>query len=356
MKQILSIFLVLTTSLLLAQPKIEFKNTTHDYGNIKEDGGLAETEFVFTNRGNQPLVLNDVKATCGCTTPNWTKDPIIPGKTGTIKVSYNPQNRPGAFSKNINVYSNAQPSVTVLTIKGEVSPREQTMEEIYPRVMGALRWKSNYLSMGTMLNTEQVTKELEFINTSETDAKIETYRIPEHITCTFEPAIIKPGKTGVMKVTYDAVKKNAFGYMSDRVYLTINDVKDNAYSIGISVTLNEDFTGLTAEQLAKAPIADFGNKVYDFGTIKEGEKARNNFRLTNKGKTDLLIRNVKTSCGCTAVKHADIVKPGQTIDLTVEFNSRGKRSRQNKSITVITNDPQNPTTTLRIMGTVEAAE
>lgn len=356
MKQIITIFLLLSTSLIFAQPKIEFKNTTHDYGVVKEEGGLAECKFEFTNTGDQPLILNNVRATCGCTTPRWTKDPVAPGKTGSILVAYNPKNRPGGFSKSVNVYSNSQPSVSVLKIKGTVAPREKTLEENYPREMGPMRWKSNYLSMGSMTNTETITKELEFINTSEAPAKLGIHRVPGHITVAFEPAVVESGKVGKMKVSYDASKKNAYGYASDRIYLTINDQKQNTYSVGVSVTIKEDFSSLSEEDLAKAPVAVFGDKVYDFGKIQQGEKVRNDFQLSNKGKSDLLIRNVKTSCGCTAVKHEDIVKPGQTISLTVEFNSKGKRSRQNKSITVITNDPKNPTTILRIMGTVEVPE
>jgi hypothetical protein len=180
------------------------------------------------------------------------------------------------------------------------------------------------------------------------------YRSPEHIDVTFEPQKIEPGKEGIMTITYDASIEERYGYSSDRIYLTINEEKNNRYSVGVSVTIKEDFRNLSEEELAKAPVAEFDKKVFNFGTIKKGEKVSNNFKLTNTGKTDLLIRNVRTSCGCTAVKHANIVKPGETTEIAVTFNSRGKRNRQNKSISVITNDPKNPTTILRVMGTVSS--
>ncbi|MFA9391616.1 MAG: DUF1573 domain-containing protein [Prolixibacteraceae bacterium] len=354
MKYLLAFVLLLNSSVyIFAQAQIKFSASEHDYGTIKEDGGLAETIFEFVNTGTAPLILNNVKATCGCTTPEWTKSPIAPNQKGSIKVTYNPQNRPGAFTKNVNVYSNTQPSVTVLTIKGKVEPRQKTVEELYPREMGPLRLKSNYLSLGTMYNADAKDGELEFINTSDAPAKIGIYRSPEYIKVKFVPEVVAPGKEGKILVNYDASQKNAYGYVSDRVYLTINDEKQNTYSIGISVSIQEDFSKLTAEQLAKAPVASFDEKVYDFGTINQGDKAAHNFKLTNKGKTDLILRNVKASCGCTAVKHADLVKPGETIEMAVEFNSRGKRSRQNKSITIITNDPKNATIQLRMMGNVE---
>lgn len=357
MKYVIALIAILSTSLYLnAQPKIEFISKAHDYGTIKEDAGMATTTFEFTNTGNQPLILNNVKATCGCTTPKWTKEPIPPNGKGSIDVSYNPKNRPGNFSKNVNVYSNTQPSVNVLNIKGNVTPREKTLEEKFPRVMGPLRLKSNYLSLGSMFNEETKEGVLNLINTSETDAKLGIHRAPAHIQVKFEPEVIAPGQEGKVLITYDAKAKGAYGYASDRVYLTINEEKKNTYSIGTSVSIKEDFSKLSEEELANAPVANFDNKVFDFGNITQGEKVGHDFKLTNDGKRELIIRNVKASCGCTAVKHEKVVAPGQTIDLKVEFNSRGKRSRQNKSVTVTTNDPKTPTVVLRVMGTVEVPE
>ncbi|MBP5516616.1 MAG: DUF1573 domain-containing protein [Bacteroidales bacterium] len=100
-------------------PKIEFNEMEHDYGTIQK-GGNGECEFTFTNNGTEPLILTNVRASCGCTTPTWTKEPVMPGKTGTIKVKYN-TNNVGSFTKTITVNSNAVNSPRlVLKIKGKV--------------------------------------------------------------------------------------------------------------------------------------------------------------------------------------------------------------------------------------------
>lgn len=353
MKYFLTVAFALFTMLLVAQPKIEFVETDYDYGTFKEEDGIAIAKFEFKNTGDQPLILNNVRATCGCTTPKWTKEPVLPGSTGTIEAGYDPKGQPGAFVKSINVYSNTQPSVTVLRIRGTVTAREKTIEEKYPRAMGPIRMKTNYVSFGSMLNSDEKTDELLYVNTSEEPVKVEVYRSPEHIKVKFEPKTVDPGKEGKMIMIYDASGKDIYGYTSERIYLTINGEKANTYSVGTSVTIKEDFSKLTAEELANAPVAEFDNKVFDFGTIKQGDKAEHVFKLTNNGKTDLIIRNVRASCGCTAVKHDNVIKPGGTTNVSVVFNSRGKRNRQNKSITVITNDPKNSTIILRVMGTVK---
>lgn len=127
---LLSMFVSMALTVLNAQevkttvdntdgPKIEFAEQEHDYGTIQK-GGDGNCEFTFTNNGNEPLILSNVKASCGCTVPTWTKEPVMPGKNGTIKVRYN-TNNVGGINKTITVTSNAvdNPRI-VLKIKGQV--------------------------------------------------------------------------------------------------------------------------------------------------------------------------------------------------------------------------------------------
>ena len=111
----------------------------------------------------------------------------------------------------------------------------------------------------------------------------------------------------------------------------------------------EDFSSLSAADLASAPVVAFNTLSYDFGNIKQGEKKEYTFELTNKGKRELVIRNIRSSCGCTAVSPSkNVIAPGEMAPVKVVFDSTGKKGRQSKSVTVITNDPKNSTSTLRI--------
>lgn len=124
MKQIIFIFMaiLLATGMASAQKKavIAAEETSHDFGEINEADGKVSHTFVISNQGDKPLVITRVIASCGCTTPEWTKEPIAPGKTGDIKVTYNPSGRPGPFSKTISVYSNGKTGSYILTIRGDV--------------------------------------------------------------------------------------------------------------------------------------------------------------------------------------------------------------------------------------------
>ncbi|GAB1415412.1 DUF1573 domain-containing protein [Paludibacter sp.] len=114
---------IVAGAIMAQAPVVTFDKTTHDFGKIREQDGAATVIFNFKNTGNAPLILNRVQASCGCTTPSWTKEPILAGQSGNITVSYNPANRPGIFMKTISVFSNADTQPVLLTIKGEVIPK-----------------------------------------------------------------------------------------------------------------------------------------------------------------------------------------------------------------------------------------
>ena len=108
--------------------KIRFEEMEHQYGTIQK-GGNGDCEFTFWNDGNEPLILQNVKASCGCTTPSYTQKPVMPGQSGVIKVHYN-TNNVGGFSKTVTVTSNAvdNPRV-VLKIKGNVTQDGSTQPQ-----------------------------------------------------------------------------------------------------------------------------------------------------------------------------------------------------------------------------------
>ncbi|GAB3812996.1 hypothetical protein GCM10028895_04580 [Pontibacter rugosus] len=106
-----------------AQGELLFEKETHDFGTIAE-GTQASYVFRVKNVGTQPVIISDVQPSCGCTTPTWTKEPLMPGKIGMIKAEYNSTGRPGAFNKSIVVTSNAATPSKLLYIKGEVGPKD----------------------------------------------------------------------------------------------------------------------------------------------------------------------------------------------------------------------------------------
>ena len=106
-KRVILLFVLFASISVYAQqlqPSISFLNLEHDFGTINEDDGPQTYSFEFTNTGSQPLIINNVNASCGCTTPSWSKVPVMPGGKGYIEAMYDPKNRPGVFNKTVTVY------------------------------------------------------------------------------------------------------------------------------------------------------------------------------------------------------------------------------------------------------------
>lgn len=119
--------ILFTATICFAQdatkPVLSFTEKVFDFGTIKEEAGKVTHEFTFTNSGKAPLVIQDVRASCGCTTPSWTKQPVAPGAEGKITVTYSATGRPGQFDKAITVSNNSAENPIILRIKGQVTPK-----------------------------------------------------------------------------------------------------------------------------------------------------------------------------------------------------------------------------------------
>lgn len=123
MKKIFATALLIGTFAVVSAQTISFSETTLDYGKVAVNSDGHRT-FVIKNIGDKPLIVSNVKPSCGCTTPEWSKNPILPGKTGQIKVHYNTTIQ-GAFKKSIEVFSNdPENKRTVIYIKGNVSDKK----------------------------------------------------------------------------------------------------------------------------------------------------------------------------------------------------------------------------------------
>lgn len=121
----LSIMLLVSVLTMAQKPIAKFNETTFDFETINENDGKVTHVFEFTNTGNAPLILTNVQASCGCTTPMWSREPVAPNGTGSITVTYNPKNRPGPFNKSITITNNSEVNKIVLHIKGDVTPAKK---------------------------------------------------------------------------------------------------------------------------------------------------------------------------------------------------------------------------------------
>ncbi len=348
---------------------IYFENSSHDFGEVKEGDGPVSTTFEFKNYSSKPVVIVDVKASCGCTTPEWSKDPVQPNEKGFIKASFNPRNRPGTFNKVVTVKTNGTPDIIQLKLKGEVIPKEKGIDDEYPFNIGNLKFEKSHLAFGSVYNNqkEKITTKIYNQGNKPISIDIEKTKLPEYSSLEIDNKTINPKKTSTLTLNYDASKVDDWGFVFENFMLATDDSEEKSNSsntdgeinpfkrINVSAHIKEDFSSL--KEGSKRPSIVFNKTTHDFGKINQKSEVKTTFEIENKGNATLLIRKTKASCGCTVTKPEKTeLKPGEKTTLNVTFSSGYKKGKQKKSITVICNDPANPETHLWIESDIQVGE
>ena len=343
-KTFLSIFVLLLSLTAFSQSKMQLQDTKHDFGIFKEESGRQTFDFVVTNTGDAPLVITNVVPSCGCTTPEWTQSPIPPKGQGKITAIYDPAGRPtGPFEKTLVVHTNSTPESVVLVIKGDVKPKERTVEDIYTFPVGSIRFESNHMAFTDVKKNESRIRVMPLINTSDAPAKVEFDVLPPHLQLKVIPETLKPGQKGLVEGSYDGTKNPGWGPVNDMIKVKINGVIQNDLYYYISAKLIEDFSKLTAADLESAPVFRLVSTIVDLGKMEPATSKEAEFKYKNEGKKDLNIRYIKSTCGCTAIQQGStVISPGQESSIKAVFSSGGyPPGKLTKAIFVYTDDPKN---------------
>ena len=354
---------VVACIICIAQPEIKFENTTYDFGKIKEEGGKVTGRFTFTNIGDEPLELTNVRPGCGCTAANYTKGAIAPGEQGFIEATYNPYNRPGVFNKNIRVTTNEPRFIEnekatphMIFIKGEVIKRPPTEFETagYTKSSGMLRIKEPNISHN-LLNTQTVNDTLYVRNfwTKPVTIKLDKpYEFVSEIYRNFG-AELAPGQEGYIILKYDAAKRNGFGQVKDMIIFQTNDSIEQVKRVHYANNIKEDFSKLTSKQLKNAPVCEVTTESLDMGNLQKNTSKTKTIQLKNNGKSPLIIRNLETSTpGFQATSNMTTIPVGGTAEITITLKASGRAGEQNATLDIITNDPANSVRTVKLVAKI----
>jgi hypothetical protein len=285
MRNLLQILFIVCATHLIAQDAgvITFEKIQHDFGKIKEDGGAAVYTYKFTNSGNKPVKLERVQPACGCTTPDWSKDEVKPGKEGSIKISFDPMGRPGTFSKSVTVYSNGSPAVHFLTFSGDVIPRTKTFADSFPASTGNLRYVLNHINFGKVFNNVSDTVGyLTLYNQGDKPMVIKSLKGKGNVTAPQLPLTLQPKTPAKLGLHYNAAQSNDYGLVFEQMKLVTDDEKEPEKPISVIADVHQFVPKMTDKELSKAPRIDFDKTEHNFGDIKQGDIVTAIFKFTNK--------------------------------------------------------------------------
>lgn len=338
-------FPVLSACLGQQAKPLNFREETHDFGTVDENRGPVTHEFVFTNNSPRPVKILQVQASCGCTTPGWSKEAIPPGKEGFIQASYDPKGRPGFFSKSLTVTTDLDANPVILQIKGQVMNNEKPAPSDFPVANGNLKMKVSSFNMGRVfLKDEYVVREFPVMNGGDVTLNFTGKFVhPSYIRVDVQPRALGPGEKGVVRVSFNGALKNQYGFQSDNVEIETNDVRNPVKSFSVYATLEDFFPEMTAAELEKAPQLTLDAYTLEFGNIKGNTPTEKEVLFTNTGKKVLLLKSIQPNCTCiTATADKTTLKPGESSIVKISFNPQERIGTQNKAISFYSNDPRNP--------------
>jgi len=335
--------------------KVTFDVSVHDFGAILEKGGNVSHTFSFTNTGDEPVILNDVVSSCGCTTPQWTKNPVLPGQKGSVTATFNPLGRPGTVNKSLAVKSNADPDIATLLITGEVVERALSLDEEYPVAIGKnLRLKSSDIAFARLAKNEAKTTSLAIYNSGTEPIQLTFDKLPEHLSIKVEPATILPQQKAAITCTYQAAKKSDWGFTTDIIKLKVSGKKSANGKLKLSATILDDFSKMTSQEQAKAPYPQFKTTSQAFNNTLKGALINTSFVLTNSGQSSMTIRKVSSeNAAVSASSSKTIVKPGESVEVKVTVNTATfDVGAFAAPVSVYTNSPRNPQVNLMVTGSI----
>lgn len=344
-----------------AQEKItdglEIDKFVHNFGDILLDSGPVSATFTLKNTGSKPVVIYNVTTTCGCTDVDWTKEPVRPGKTGTVSVTYSNDEGPYPFDKSLTMYLSELNKPVILKLRGVSLDRIRPLEELYPVTYGSLGLKENVNKAGNMEQNGQKSEAVMVANLSDSPLKVTFADVSDFLNVSVSPNPIPARGTAEMSYTITADRslwgKNfywAAPLVNGRAYTSNEGDK----KIGFWAFTKEDFSGATADEKRNGPRPAFKESTYSFGKVRKGQKVNAEYTFKNDGKMPLKIYKVDTDTeGCT---YGDIpvAAPGESVTFKIALDTSGLPKGESLTIvTLTTNSPLRPIVNLFIAGFIE---
>ena len=305
------------------------------------------------------MVISQVKSTCGCTASSHPTDPIEPGASDGIDVTFTPTGRPGPFEKDIWVYTNTTPNRTRLTIKGIVVGSPESVSRFFPVAVGDIQFTNLVMAAGEVRKGLLRNNSITAYNSGIDTLVITFDNNTSHITPHAVPDTVAPGGISTMTFFFDTMRTPVWGINDD--HLTIiatplhSDKEPFRADANIVVNVVEDFTILTDEERAKAPTCEVLTDKLIFDNLKAGEITKGCISIKNTGKSDMIVRRVMSTDKAITVKcDKTLLKTGKDATVTIKVNpDKVDGNILNSQITIITNDPVNPRITVRVVGEVK---
>jgi hypothetical protein len=391
MKNTIRILIALTALILIAAGPaaaqstygdvVSVDKTVNDFGDIYTDQGAVSCTFTFKNISNKPILLLQAVSSCGCTTTEWTREPIQPGKTGTVNAVFDNNDGPYPFDKTVTVYVSELKNPIVLHLRGTAHENVRPLKETYSLIIGNMGIKSLDVKAGTLSQRESKSGTISVANVGRTPMKLEFKNVSDGLTLEVFPNPIPVRSVATLTYTIKASRerwgKNWYYFtpvIDGREYKATGKISaaeepvDDLHfytepnkrigigkgEIGIWAVTKENFAGIPQETKEEMSNPSFTKSTVSFGKLASGAKTTLTFEYTNKGKQDCVFYKLDADCSNVKVKEMEKTAPGKKGKIVVELDTKGMPKGENIiALTLITNSALRPVISLQIAGTIQ---
>lgn len=341
----------LTVLTLVAQPRFTSNTEMQSVGQVEWKHPLT-VQYAISNTGNQPLVLTQVEPDCACTAARWTQTPIAPGEKGMVEVTFDAEAL-GHFYKSIAVYTNAEPHLVYLNLKGEVVRELKDFTRTHPYQIGSIRIDREELDFPDVRMGEKPVMQVGVVNLSEGPYEPVLMHLPSFLDMEVKPSVLQQGEKGIITLTLHPERLSDWGLTQSSVYLSrfTGDKVGDENEIPVSAILLPDFSLLTESEKQQAPVIRLSAEEVDMSDVlAKKKKARQDIILTNTGHSALQIGKLQVFHPAVEVSlKKNVLMPGESTRLRVTVTKRaiGKK-RGALRLLMITNDPAHPKVVISI--------
>ncbi len=330
--------------------EIATENKEIDCGQVQFKHPVT-AEFEMKNKGNAPLVISQVRTSCGCTQVSYPKQPIPPGQTFLVSTSYDAKQM-GRFNKQVGIYSNGSKEPMMLTVRGVVVGEVANFAGQYPFTLGYLQADRNNIEFDNVNRGDRPVEKIHIKNTTNEIAEPVIMHLPNYLRAEVSPTKIAPGHSGVVTIMLDSNRLRDLGMTQTSVFLGMFPGDKVAADKEITVTAIAlpDFEHMTDAQRAKAPKMRLSAASLELGSFDGKAKKKGDIIISNQGKSNLVIRSLQMiTAGLEVSLNKTTIAPGESAKLKITATALGLRTaRSLPRVLMITNDPENTKVVINI--------
>ena len=332
---------------------VEFDKTVHDFGDVCVSDGPLSCTFTVKNIGQEPIAIYEVVTSCGCTDAQWTREPLQPGKTGTISATYKNEDGPLPFDKTLTVYIAGVQKPVILRLRGFVHEKKLSVTEIYgENRLGNLGLKTLSYQLPDVLQGEASSADAKVANLGKKPLSVTFTDLTPGLSVKAVPAYIPAGETAALSYTVQS-SPAVWGRHTYHATPVLNGRKA-AKPLSFTAFTRENFASWSPEQRKNAPQCLFDESTVSFGTVKAGTKVDAVFTFTNQGKTALRFYSLDAEAEGVSATLPAVTEAKKKGSIPVRLDTSSLPAGETViMLTLTTNSPARPVINLFLTGLVK---